>query len=214
MNQTDSFNYDPRFYIEDDVLNAGGIIGFLARKRKEAILRLVNGVLEKIPNSRLLDIGCGFGEILRDAKASFRYGIDTNQQALNQAKNLSGADEPIFILGTVDNIPFSSNEFDAAICSEVLEHVKEPRILISELIRIVKPGGYICISVPNEWITTIGRAITGKKPWKSPAHKWAFTRGKIKKLFPVELVHMENVPISLLPFAISTNLVALFRRPK
>lgn len=207
-------NYDPRHFIEDDVLNAGGLVGFLARKRKEAILLLINGVLENIPNARLIDVGCGFGEILRDVKTSFRYGLDANQQALNKAKDLSEADGPIFVLGTVDQIPFSTGEFDAAICSEVLEHVEDPSLVIAELKRVVKPGGYICISVPNEWITTIGRAVTGKKPWKSPAHKRVFTPRKIKRLFPLPLLRMVNVPVNFLPFAVSTNLIALFKRPE
>lgn len=213
-NQKDPSNYDPRYYVEDDVLAADGLVGFLARKRKDAIVRLVNGALEKNPSSRLLDVGCGYGEILRNTKAAFRFGLDTNQQALDRAKDLSGVNGPTFVLGEVDEIPFSSGYFDAVICSEVLEHVEDPSALITELTRVVKPGGYICISVPNEWVTTIGRALTGKKPWKSPAHKWAFTPRKITKLFPMERLHIEFVPFRWLPFALSTNLVALFQRPK
>lgn len=46
------------------------------------------------------------------------------------------------------NIPVESNSFDAVICSEVLEHVREPTPILKEAFRVLKPGGTIFICVP------------------------------------------------------------------
>ena len=47
-----------------------------------------------------------------------------------------------------ETLPFRDNTFDIAICSAVLEHVKEPQLIIHEMYRILKPGGKVYITVP------------------------------------------------------------------
>ena len=47
-----------------------------------------------------------------------------------------------------EKLPFCDNTFDTAICSAVLEHIKEPQLVVNEMYRILKPGGDIYITVP------------------------------------------------------------------
>ena len=52
-------------------------------------------------------------------------------------------------------MPFQDGSYDSVICSEVLEHVPAPEESIKELIRVLKPGGVLALSVPRflpEWI--------------------------------------------------------------
>ena len=51
----------------------------------------------------------------------------------------------------ISNIPFDSASFDAAICIHVLEHVENDRQAISELYRVLRPGGWALISVPIDF---------------------------------------------------------------
>lgn len=46
------------------------------------------------------------------------------------------------------NIPVESNSFDAVVCSETLEHVREPMLILKETFRVLKPGGTMFICVP------------------------------------------------------------------
>ena len=46
------------------------------------------------------------------------------------------------------NIPVESNSFDSVICSEVLEHVRNPTSILKEAFRVLKPGGLMFICVP------------------------------------------------------------------
>ena len=51
----------------------------------------------------------------------------------------------------LEQLPFSENKFDAVICTQVLEHVKEPQWVINEAFRTLKPGGVIHLSAPQGW---------------------------------------------------------------
>ena len=51
--------------------------------------------------------------------------------------------------GSLTSIPFEDETFDACLCTEVVEHIEEDNLAISELARVLKPGGFLLISVPT-----------------------------------------------------------------
>lgn len=51
--------------------------------------------------------------------------------------------------GSITSIPFENATFDACLCTEVVEHIEEDNLAISELARVIKPGGFLLISVPT-----------------------------------------------------------------
>jgi ubiquinone/menaquinone biosynthesis C-methylase UbiE len=55
------------------------------------------------------------------------------------------------IIADLGNLPFSENIINIAICTQVLEHVPNPFEVISEIFRVLKPGGYFYLSVPQSW---------------------------------------------------------------
>ncbi len=60
-----------------------------------------------------------------------------------------------FIQGTGHQLPFPDNAFDHVICSEVLEHIPNYASFLSEIQRVLKPGGLFAVSVPRyfpEWV--------------------------------------------------------------
>ena len=48
----------------------------------------------------------------------------------------------------LETLPFDGDRFDAAICTQVLEHVPEPQIVLNELFRVLKPGGILLLTAP------------------------------------------------------------------
>lgn len=52
------------------------------------------------------------------------------------------------VIGDGHHLPFQDQSFDAVINCAVLEHVKEPKWVVAEIERVLKPGGYVCAAVP------------------------------------------------------------------
>lgn len=55
------------------------------------------------------------------------------------------------VVGSVMQLPFRAEMFDNALCQEVLEHVPQPAAAVSELYRVIKPGGHVFVTVPQMW---------------------------------------------------------------
>lgn len=202
--------YDPKCFSEDHVFDAPGVLGWLTRRRKAAVVGFVRAALCDGRNNAVLDIGCGYGEMLSDLPAERQVGIDINHFALGEARRRNP--QGCFAMANVERLPLADSSFDAVICSEVLEHMDDPLPLAREIVRVTRPGGVYCITVPNERVTTLGRLVLGKRPAKSPAHKQAFTPRSVARLFPDAPAMTCVVPYRFLPFVMSTNVVALFRK--
>jgi len=99
-----------------------------------------------------LDVGCSSGWItysLRDQFAGL-VGIDIDREGLLHATRLGGGEStPRFVLGDGGRLPFAREQFDAAICAQVYEHVPHQQALADEVWRVLKPGGVCFFSGPN-----------------------------------------------------------------
>ena len=116
----------------------------------------VNAVLDAagVTNGmQVLDVCCGPGmlaaaAIARSARAS---GIDFSTEAIKIASaNVPDAE---FHEGDAQSLPFTDNTFDAVICGFGIIHVPEPKQALSEMHRVLKPGGRVAVSVweaPNQ----------------------------------------------------------------
>ncbi|MBI4800723.1 MAG: class I SAM-dependent methyltransferase [Desulfarculus sp.] len=203
-----STKYDPAGYEQVDLIDAPGLLGWIGQKRLRLVTSLLAGAFVPQGPSRTLDIGCGYGEILAAAPGHFKVGLDVHPAALQRASGRArGAS---LVRAMVTPLPFLSDSFDYVVCSEVLEHLENPQELAREIVRVTKPGGAYCVTVPNEWTSTLGRFLLGVKPAKSPAHKQWFTPGRLAALFPTPPRRRVNIPWGPVPFLVSTNLVALF----
>ena len=107
----------------------------------------------------MLDMGCGEGRhsigALLETPASI-VGMDLSFEDLKIAQSrLKDFDTSelstscTFGLGNIDDIPLEDSSLDAVICSEVLEHVDSPNESVRELVRVLKPGGVMALSVPR-----------------------------------------------------------------
>ena len=98
----------------------------------------------KFFKGKVLDIGCGnspFKYLLNNSNAEY-FGIDIQDSENFDYDNVN----IIHYDGKI--IPFNDDTFDSFICTEVLEHVIDPTLLISEMHRILKPGGQGIITIP------------------------------------------------------------------
>ncbi|MEA3340419.1 MAG: class I SAM-dependent methyltransferase, partial [Chloroflexota bacterium] len=96
---------------------------------------------------RVLDVGCGVGmytaAFLRETPRVFGVEIE-RERALEARERAAGV---IQSLG--ERLPFPDAVFDVVFSHEVLEHVSDDRACVSEMVRVLRPGGRIVIFVPN-----------------------------------------------------------------
>jgi len=92
---------------------------------------------------RVLDAGAGRGAYRRLLKdhADQYFGMDIS------------ASSATTVVGDAQSIPFSDKSFDTVFCSQVLEHVPEPKDALAEFRRLLRPGGHLILTVPHiSWL--------------------------------------------------------------
>lgn len=100
---------------------------------------------------KILDVGCGTGVMITLPLAAAGYsilGMDSDENSIKLAGQLNTFANASFVHGLVENKDFE-NKFDVIICSEVLEHQREPYSFIRRLKEILKTKGLLIITVPN-----------------------------------------------------------------
>lgn len=104
---------------------------------------------------RILDCGCGEGFYTMIISELFDVQItafDVDSELLERASNWIENREAVrFVKGDIRNgLPFGDNTFDKIICSELLEHLDKDLEALKEIYRVLKPGGIVGLTVPNE----------------------------------------------------------------
>ncbi len=95
----------------------------------------------------IADIGCGPGTTLRWLpEEAFIVGVDYSLEGLQIARER--VPHAHLVRGDASALPLASATFDLVLCTDLLEHLKEPEPAARELLRILKPGGVLLATVP------------------------------------------------------------------
>jgi len=132
------------------------VVRFIENKRVKAILKLID---IRYKGGRLLEVGCGAGNILERTPSGNLFGVDISTFILSKAKQKLGKKVGLF-QADAQSLPFKAQVFKQVICSEVLEHLLDPSVSLQEIARILDHQGGAIISMPNElWINRIKRIL-------------------------------------------------------
>ncbi|MBE3131725.1 MAG: 3-demethylubiquinone-9 3-O-methyltransferase [Acidobacteria bacterium] len=121
-----------------------------------------------------LEVGCGGGFLTEEiARMGFATtGVDPSERSIRVAADharQSGLDI-LYLTGAGESLPFEDRSFGAVFCCDVLEHVRDLPKVISEISRVLKPGGAFYYDTLNRtWASLLG-AIKIGQVWK----RWAF----------------------------------------
>ncbi len=125
----------------------------------------------------VVDAACGLGygaAILGERTGVGRViGVDISRYAVEYARASYGVPERIsFRLGDATDLGFlDDGSVDLVVSFETLEHLREPRRLLAEARRVLRPGGRIIVSVSNDWTDE-----TGRDPSPQHMHEYDWTK--------------------------------------
>ena len=143
-------------------------------------------------NTKLLDVGCGTGrhilelsrfpgtfvglDMARDDLYSFRWWLELTASKRPLVANVH------MVQGDGERVPFADGDFDIVLCTETLEHVPDDRLILQELLRVLKPGGTLVISVPDEYSERILWKMSYRYRNTPGGHVRIYRRNDIKRL--------------------------------
>jgi dolichol-phosphate mannosyltransferase len=131
----------------------------LQRYWQRARFRVIREMVEGA--QRILDIGCGSSRILQSLPQA--VGLDMQIRKLRWLR----APGRSLVQGSLSALPFEDDSFDAVICSEVIEHIARRDVDLTDMVRVLAPGGTLVLGTPD-----YGR-------WT-----WRTLEGVYKKVFP------------------------------
>ncbi len=113
--------------------------------------RAIMRMLGARPGLVALDAGCGTGVFTASlVKAGMIVtGIDESEKMLAVAKSKPPLNVVKFIKGNLERLPFEDDSFDRVLCSFVFEFISDPKQIVGELFRVLKPGGVLVIATLN-----------------------------------------------------------------
>lgn len=163
-------------YAEHNRVERGAGFVFAGPERVDLFRRYVAG-----PGRHVLDLGCRDGALTQAyAGGNEIVGVDADREALAEAEKL-GIETRWADLD--DALPFEEGTFDVVVAGELLEHLRDPRRVVSEVSRVLRPGGTFVGSVPNAYrLKNRLRFLRGYKPENDPTHLQMFAPKDIRAL--------------------------------
>ncbi len=151
------------------------------------------------PGMRVLDVGCGGGRHIRqtrlmpgvdaigldlgekEVRETQRMLRDLDQHPIEWGGTVPGAGEWKVMRGSIYQLPFADESFDCVIISEVLEHLHHDDLALSEIRRVMKPGGVLAASVPREGPEALCWALSKRYRNTPGGHIRIYRRKKLKQ---------------------------------
>jgi 2-polyprenyl-3-methyl-5-hydroxy-6-metoxy-1,4-benzoquinol methylase len=121
------------------------------------------------PGQRVLELGTGPGTVTRilHAKGCKVTGVDMDPETLATCAPFCERTVQANLEDPQWAAPLAGESFDAIICADVLEHLRDPRPLLNQLHGFLKPGGSVLMSLPNaSHLTVVASLLGGRFPYQ------------------------------------------------
>lgn len=149
-NKLEVEQFNDEFARQHDINDYYERSGYLIRTIEQRRLNIIQEMMGAQRGDRILEVGCGGGHVLRLFRDATLTGVDVSGEMIAKAeKNLAGYDVAL-LKGDIADLGLKDASFDGIVCTEVLEHVLEPHVILEQIRRLAKPGGRVVITFPND----------------------------------------------------------------
>lgn len=146
------------------------------RVRDKAFLEM----LQPSKGDKILNVGCGLGYFtdLLASKDALVDAVDIDKDCIEYCqKHMKGR----YKVADIHKLPLTDKYYDKALCTEVLEHTNNNKIVLDEINRIIKKGGTLVVSVPcNEGIFSSHFKNIGHNNVNENSHEYHWHKGYTK----------------------------------
>lgn len=168
------------------------------------------------PGSRLLDVGAAYGFALEEARrAGWKaVGLEISAVAARRAGELATGR---LVLADASAVPFAGDAFDAVTLWDVLEHLPEPHAVLTEVARILRPGGRLVLTTGD--VGSLAARFSGSRwhLYTIPEHLFFYTRKSLRILLEAHGFRLESLraegSIYTLGYLVERLRKTLLRRP-
>lgn len=149
----------------------------------------------KMLSSKMLVLDCacgvGYGSAILREKAGAVIGIDCSARAISHAMKVYRAPLLSFAVGDARELRFDDEAFDAVVTIETLEHFPEAELFLSEIWRVLKPGGLLYLTTPDGDMYPYRAEDDPEKVPGGKFHFCHYTRAQLLKLVRKDFVDVE-----------------------
>ena len=168
------------------------------------------------PGSRLLDVGAAYGFALEEARQAgwMAVGLEISAAAARRAGELAAGR---LVLADASAVPFAGDAFDAVTLWDVLEHLPEPHAVLTEVARILRPGGRLVLTTGD--VGSLAARFSGSRwhLYTIPEHLFFYTRKSLRILLEAHGFRLESLraegSIYTLGYLVERLRKTLLRRP-
>lgn len=194
---------------------------------------VADALRERQVRGAIADIGAGEGRFRAAAS-----DLCTSYVAIDVLRHPALPPDVRFVPADLDRepIPLPDASADAAVAIETIEHLENPRAFVRELVRVVRPGGCVAVSTPNQLslLSLASLMVKGQfaafQDGSYPAHRTALLETDLRRIaaecqledvavrytcrgrVPLTAMHYPRVFARLFPRALSDNIVLVGRR--
>ena len=161
--------------------------------RRATAAHLLDLIGAQVATGRLLDVGCGHGLLLDEARSRGyeTVGLELSRSAARRAREALGLDvheQPVESFVDLDG-------FDVVVLADVIEHLDDPVAAVDRCAGLLRPGGVLCVVTPDP--SSVTARIAGRRWWGFvPAHTCLLPRATLRELLCARgLVISADVPL-------------------
>ncbi|MHC4166247.1 MAG: class I SAM-dependent methyltransferase [Planctomycetota bacterium] len=133
------------------------------------------------PETRILEVGCGIGSLVVElSKKGYNItGTDISREAIKYGLEKYG--DIRLMVQPAEELDFEDSVFDAVLSFDLFEHVKTIDRHISEVRRVLRPGGYYLFQTPNKYSNIIYETLRSKSLQWRRYHPSLHSPGQLKR---------------------------------